>query len=95
MNTNKMKLGLTYIFSENNKISKQAKLQLINFIEQANDTQIKVLAMDGDLISSSKLDEQTAEVINDRFTSLPYIEKSLNKAALLAVNEVIEKRKNK
>jgi len=67
MDINRMKLGLVYIFSENKKISKQAKLQLINFIEQADEYQLKVLMMDGELVSKDKLDEQSCEIIDDRF----------------------------
>jgi len=67
MDINKMKLGLMYIFSENEKVSKPAKLQLINFIEQADEYQLKVLIMDGELVSKDKLDEQSMGIINDRF----------------------------
>ena len=67
MDINKMKLGLIYIFSENDKLSKQAKLQLTNFIEQADEYQLKVLAMDGEIVAESKLDEQARQIISDRF----------------------------
>ena len=48
------------------KISKAAKLQLLNFIkEEASDTQIKALLLDGEIVH---LDEQAEEVVNDRFS---------------------------
>jgi hypothetical protein len=47
------------------KLSKQAKLQMINFVQkEATDTQVKVLLMDGNIVH---LDEQTEEIANARF----------------------------
>jgi hypothetical protein len=47
------------------KMSKAAKLQMLNFIkEEATDAQIKALLMDGKIV---KLDEQAEEIVNDRF----------------------------
>lgn len=47
------------------KLSKSAKLQLINFIQkEATDAQIKALLMDGKIV---QLDEQSEEIVNARF----------------------------
>jgi len=47
------------------KLPKQAKLQMLNFIkEEATDVQVKALLMDGKIV---KLDEQSEEIVNDRF----------------------------
>lgn len=48
------------------KLSKGAKLQLLNFIQnEATDIQIKALLLDGKILT--KIDEQTEEIINSRF----------------------------
>jgi hypothetical protein len=50
------------------KLSKAAKLQLLNFIQtEATDAQIKALILDGKIV---KLDEQAEEIVNDRFSIL-------------------------
>jgi len=55
------------------KMSKGAKLQLLNFIkEEASDAQVKALLMDGKIV---QLDEQTEEIVNDRFDNHPINEK--------------------
>ncbi len=90
MDINKTRLGLIYIFSENEKISNKAKLQLINFIEQADEHQLKVLMMDGDLVSKDKLDEQAREIVNDRFSALPELKIALEKASLEGIEVVTE-----
>ena len=87
MDINKTRLGLIYIFSENEKISKKAKLHLINFIEQADEHQLKVLMMDGEIISKDKLDEQAHEIINDRFDVSML--KDISSAALKGIQEII------
>jgi len=47
------------------QLSKAAKLQMLNFIkEDASDAQIKALLMDGKIVH---LDEQAAEIVNERF----------------------------
>ena len=47
------------------KLSKSAKMQLLNFVkEQASDAQVKALLMDGKIV---KLDEQAEKIVNDRF----------------------------
>ncbi len=47
------------------KLSKSAKLQLLNFIQkEASDVQIKSLLMDGEITG---LDEQAKEIVNARF----------------------------
>lgn len=85
MNINKMRLGLTYIFYENDNINSTAKIQLINFIEQADMHQLKVLCMDGDLISKDKLDENARQIVDDRFDDSIF--DKINKAALEGIKE--------
>lgn len=47
------------------KLSSPAKMQLINFIkEQATDTQVKALLLDGKVV---KLDEEAEQIVNERF----------------------------
>jgi len=47
------------------KLTKPAKLQMLNFIkEQATDAQIKALLMDGKIVH---LDKQAEEIVNERF----------------------------
>lgn len=56
------------------KMSKGAKLQLLNFIQtEATDIQIKALLLDGEILTN--IDEQTKEIINSRFTNLMSIKK--------------------
>jgi hypothetical protein len=86
MDINKTRLGLIYIFSENEKISKKAKLHLINFIEQADEHQLKVLVMDGEIVSKDKLDEQAREIVDDRFDVSMF--KDISSAALKGIQEV-------
>jgi len=94
MDINKMKLGLMYMFSENDKLTKQAKLQLVNFIEQANEHQLKVLAMDGELVPVSKLDEHTRQIIDDRFESFSEIG-IIGVAAILTMASVLGAKKRR
>jgi len=55
------------------KLSKEAKLQLINFIQtEATDAQVKALLMDGKIV---QLDEQSEEIVNARFESKNQIKK--------------------
>ena len=55
------------------KLSKSAKLQLLNFIEnEAKDVQIKALLLDGEILTD--IDEQTEEIINNRFKNHPIYE---------------------
>lgn len=91
MDINKTRLGLIYIFSENENISKQAKLQLINFIEQADEHQLKVLMMDGELVSKDKLDEQSIGIISDRFDD--NLLDNISSAALKGIEAAIQYHK--
>lgn len=79
MDINKMRLGLMYIFSESTKISNKSKLQLINFIEKASEYQLKVLAMDGQIVAESDLGNGTKKIIDKRF-SMSEVYKMLSKA---------------
>jgi len=64
------------------KLSKPAKLQLLNFIkEQATDSQTKALLLDGDII---KLDEESEKIINQRF-EVSEIGKHLNEGGFKTI----------
>ena len=80
---------LAHIFKENNKITGKAKLQLINFIESADTHQIKILAMDGELVPQQAIDEFVKNVVDDRFATMPHIVEALNKASLQGLQEIL------
>ena len=62
--SNNLKILAGQIISET-KLSKEIKIQLLNFIQkEASDSQIKALLMDGKIV---QLDEQAEEIVNDRF----------------------------
>jgi hypothetical protein len=86
MDLNKLKLGLTYIFFES-KLSKNTKTQLINFIEQADAHQLKVLAMDGEIVATKQLDESARQIIDDRFDDA--LAEKLSHAALKGIKEAV------
>jgi hypothetical protein len=85
MDINRMRLGLMYIFKESDKIGTQSKLQLCNFIEQADEIQLKTLALDGAITEKDSLDEDAIEILNQRFEASDVILKSLKKASLEAI----------
>lgn len=90
MDINRMKLGLVYIFSESDKLGKESKLQLINFIENATEHQLKALALDGRIMSMNELDSEACSIIDDRFNASSYISESLKKASLKALTHLVE-----
>lgn len=92
MDLNKLRLGLSYIFFES-KLAKNTKTQLINFIEHADAHQLKVLAMDGEIVATKKLDESARQIIDDRFND-ELVEK-LNYAALKGLEELTYLKKVK
>ena len=62
--SNNLKILAGQIISET-KLSKEIKIQLLNFIQkEASDSQIKALLMDGKIV---QLDEQAEVIVNDRF----------------------------
>lgn len=64
MKSKDLKITAGYIVTES-KLSKAAKLQLLNFIQkEASDEQLMALLLDGKI---TKLDEQAKEIINNRF----------------------------
>jgi hypothetical protein len=86
MDLNKLRLGLSYIFFESKLLTKKSKIQLINFIENADIHQLKVLAMDGELIKKDILDEACRQIIDDRFDDS--ITEKINSAALKGLIEL-------
>jgi len=65
MNTNKWLRLISASIVVESKVSKTGKLKLLNFIkEQASDSQIKALLLDGRIVA---LDKQSEEIVNSRF----------------------------
>lgn len=93
MDINRMKIGLVHIFSENKKISSETKLQLINFIENANPYQIKVLAMDGQLVPKTAFDEEAKQFVDGRFDTMPQMIEALKKASVKGLQTIAKRMK--
>lgn len=71
----------------NSAMTKQAKLQMINFIQhEASESQLMALVLDGRIV---KLDEQAKEIVKDRFESY------MNQEKQEKVTESIENIKTK
>lgn len=92
MDINKFRLGMAYIFSENKNIPKKSKLALINFIEHADEHQLKVLAVNGELIKKSTLTPFIREMIDERFSEDYDIQEKIE-AAFDKVSEVLKTKK--
>ena len=90
MDINRMRLGLIYIFNESKDINKNSKLQIIGFIENATEHQLKTLALDGEIINSS-IDENTKEILDARFKVSETVIKAINKASILALKTLTKK----
>lgn len=61
-------------------LPKNAKIQLIRFVKEANEVQLKAFVLDGEIIPSSKLDKVSVEVIGERFDDkLPSFKGSLDR----------------
>jgi len=70
------------------KLSKGAKLQLLNFIQkEATDIQVKALLLDGKVLTA--IDEQTKEIVNDRFANFS-AKKNFNKK----IKEILSRKKS-
>jgi hypothetical protein len=65
MNTNLLKLFAGDIIVQSD-MPKEARLQLLNFVESASDNQIKVFLMDGEIVKTSD-DVVTNEIIDMRY----------------------------
>jgi len=69
------------------KLSKVAKLQMLNFIrKEATIPQIKVLLMDGEIVT---LDEQAEEIVNARFKQSNLNEDVIAIGGLLTVSLIV------
>ena len=65
MNTNKLKITCGEIIVKA-KLTKESKLQFLNFIQtEADEHQLKALLLDGEI--TAKADDETKEIINQRF----------------------------
>lgn len=91
MDINRIRLGLMYIFKESSSISNKAKLHLINFIEGANEYQLKALALDGELIPKNNINGVIKKMLDSRFSMEPGIEESIKKASIIAIKELSRK----
>lgn len=65
MNTNLLKLFAGNVIVQSD-MPKEARLQLLNFVETASDNQIKVFLMDGEIVKTSD-DVVTNEIIDMRY----------------------------
>lgn len=92
MDINKFRLGMVYIFSENKNIPKKSKLALINFIEHADEHQLKLLAVNGELIKKSTLTPFIREMIDERFSENYNIQDKIE-SAFNKVSEVLRTKK--
>lgn len=64
MDSKKLKILAGSVITKS-KLSKEARLQLLNFVEsEATDHQIMVLLLDGKILI---LDEQAEQIVEDRF----------------------------
>jgi len=63
------KLLAASIVVESDKLTKSSKHQLLNFLENASDIQIKSFLLDGSIIEEP--DEMTQQIIEDRFNCSP------------------------
>jgi len=50
-------------------LPKNAKIQLIRFVKEATETQLKAFILDGEVIPKSKLDEGSVQIIGERFNN--------------------------
>jgi len=88
MDINKMKVGLSYIFFENQKMDKMTKKQVLNYIEAADMDQLKLLAMDGDI--HADLTKDARKIINVRFSENFEIADKIKNTALQGIKELID-----
>jgi len=81
MESKELKIAAGSVVTDS-KMSKAAKLQLLNFIQsEATDHQIMALLLDGKVV---KLDEQAEQIVEDRFEVSKLNEFGIIMAALLA-----------
>lgn len=92
MNINKFRLGMAYIFSEHKSIPKKSKLALMNFIEHADEHQLKVLALKGELTKKSGLTPFIREMIDERFAEDIDIQNKIEYAFEKAVENLKTKK---
>lgn len=69
------------------KLSKEAKLQLLEFVQhEATDVQVKALLLDGKVLSS--INKETEEIISARFTN-SFAKKDFSKK----IEEIMSRKK--
>ncbi len=82
MDSKSLKIGAGVLITDS-ELSKDSKIQLLNFIQsEATDEQVMALMMDGKIIS---LDEQSGEIIRDRWEASDMDEKIAEGIGGLAV----------
>ena len=78
MNINKLKITCGEIVVSA-KLTKESKLQLLNFVQvEANEHQLKALLLDGEIIA--KADDESKEIIDQRFSQSKFHDYFLEKA---------------
>jgi len=88
MNINQMRLGLVYIFSESQTLSKKTKLSLINFIEQADEQQLKSLALKGYIVKKENMSEFFRVMIDDVFSKKKKLQEKIRYASKIAKQKI-------
>jgi hypothetical protein len=66
MDTNELKLYLGHVVTESS-MPKDAKIQMLNFLRDANDIQLKAIYLDGEIIKPT-VSEQAKQIIEQRFS---------------------------
>ena len=78
MNTNKLKTTCGEIIVKS-KLTKESKLQLLNFIQvEADEHQLKGFLLDGEIIP--KADDEAKQIIDQRFEQTKFFNYFLEKA---------------
>lgn len=88
MNINQMRLGLVYIFSESKSLSNKTKLNLINFIEQADEQQLKSLALKGYIVEKETMSDFFRDMIDENFSKEVDLQEKIKCASDLAKQKV-------
>lgn len=88
MNINQMRLGLVYIFSESKTLSKKTKLTLINFIEHADQQQLKSLALRGYIVKKENISEFFRDMIDSNFSKEKKLQEKIKHAAKIAIQKI-------
>lgn len=67
MGPNKLRFFLAKLVSEDTDLSTISKKQIVRFLENASETQLKIFAMDNEIVAESNLDETARKIVDARF----------------------------